>query len=272
MVVDRWTFRKCVSFLAEGHEGEPMGSAFIVCAEAPWWAVYLVTARHNLEYCDKDKPLVARFNTAESGLLNLAVPVDNWVQHSVTDVAIVRIDLPGSVQYAMSYIPMNKILRSGDKGLFEGMPTFIPSLFGQYYGRAAMHPIVRSGQLALIPDEKVIANLGPISGDREIDAFLIECMVWGGCSGAPVFVHANKDEAYLLGLINGHYPQKTKVKRTGKSHSAGTECGSQQQHDYVDQNAGIAVVIPGEAVLELLYLEHVVKERNENCGPPQRLC
>lgn len=266
MVVDKWSFRLCVVFLVQSRDrvSKPLATAFVVCEEGPWQFPYLVTARHNLEFADKKQPLFARFNTSEKNFYDLEIPFDTWEHHSTTDVAIAPLDeLPGEVQQATSYVPMRALMNTDEvkAKVREGMPVFVPSLFDQFQGKTIMHPIVRSGGLALIPDEKLIVNIGPVNGDQEIDGYLIECFVWGGCSGAPVFV-AEKDlndvsstsgigEVRLIGLINGHYPHRQKTK-------VGEDTVE------IKHNAGISIVIPAAAILELFYLPHLVDRRKKS--------
>lgn len=104
-------------------------------------------------------------------------------------------------------------------------------------------------------------SLGPVSTGT-IKAYLIEALSWGGSSGAPVFVDyfdptATSPDPWqvqpfrLLGLVNGHDEIYRDVE------FAGDVTGR------IPLNAGIAVVVPAQAILDLLSDEAVLDERKQ---------
>ncbi|MFC1908948.1 hypothetical protein ACFLXD_03695 [Chloroflexota bacterium] len=86
------------------------------------------------------------------------------------------------------------------------------------------------------------------------DAYLVESRSWGGHSGSPVFIYfpitrkpgvidfGHQQEFALLGLTQGHFDIPKDVIFTGDILGTGE----------VPLNAGIAVVIPAEKIIETL--------------------
>jgi hypothetical protein len=124
-------------------------------------------------------------------------------------------------------------------------------LFKKYSGEERMQPIVRFGRTSCLPDERVPLKLSPGSARKLVEAYLAETLSWGGESGSPVFTYGNRlsnppsvplslMSPKLVGLLHGHYPIEEKVKPLD------SQMGS------VDLNAGIAVVIPSQAIIDTL--------------------
>ena len=59
---------------------------------------------------------------------------------------------------------------------------FSVGLFTKYFGRSNLIPIVRTGNIAMMPKEKV-----PLGSFGLTDAYLIEGRSIGGLSGSPIF-------------------------------------------------------------------------------------
>src|SRR5689334_11059030 len=108
-----------------------------------------------------------------------------------------------------------------------GDEVAIVGLFYSHFGEAKNVPIVRTGNIAAMPDEPVPTSHGLT------DAYLVEVRSIGGISGSPVFTHlavrpettvlpaqpypqmerktlAKAEHAhYLLGLVQGYYTINT---------------------------------------------------------------
>jgi hypothetical protein len=112
-------------------------------------------------------------------------------------------------------------------------------LFANYTGEHRNVPILRMGNLAAYPQERV-----QVEG-VEMDAYLIEARSIGGLSGSPVFYHSHgshvgilrpsfpdmlspvsEQSFYLIGMVHGHYTAK--------------------------ENKGIAIVVPISSVLDFI--------------------
>ncbi len=78
----------------------------------------------------------------------------------------------------MSLFATDEIIKDQNIGL--GDEVFITGLFGYVAGSQKNIPIVRVGNIAMMPDEKV-----PTEGEP-MEAYLIEARSMGGLSGSPV--------------------------------------------------------------------------------------
>lgn len=72
------------------------GTAFLVVVLASGGSgySYVVTARHNLEACKKDRDLFVRLNTQNGAYKDVAISHDSWHQHPMTDAAITHFHIP----------------------------------------------------------------------------------------------------------------------------------------------------------------------------------
>jgi len=133
-------------------------------------------------------------------------------------------------------------------------------LFANYVGNVRNVPIVRVGNLAAYPEERIRVKLEQRFQERlqqrsvEIDAYLIEARSIGGLSGSPVFYHSHAahtgilrpfapemlsplpDQSfYLMGIVKGHYDQ--------------------ERDDIERVNTGIAYVTPIGKILTFIDAE-----------------
>lgn len=149
----------------------------------------------------------------------------------------------------------------------------MPALFSEFVGKDSMYPIFRRGHLALVPREKVMVQLTPRHRQPQ-EAYLIECLSWGGCSGAPVFMDHATGQARLLGILCAHFsmpvvevsPAITKSKKTRRDKRPVSRLSrlTEAQALSLSLNAGIAVVVPAQGLVDLLMLEHFVEQRERN--------
>ncbi|MDO8953522.1 MAG: hypothetical protein Q7V63_01580 [Gammaproteobacteria bacterium] len=131
-----------------------------------------------------------------------------------------------------------------------GDEVFITGLFKHYAGNTRNSPIVRIGNIALMPSEKIQVN------EHLIDAYLIESRSISGLSGSPVFVnlgdvrklddkvmHAKGDHIPpLFGLICGHFDSKKE----------GVDAISDMTSNQEKINVGIAIITPVAKLAEML--------------------
>lgn len=209
---------------------------------------YLVTARHVIDGIRNkgQEPVLMRVNQTRGSAVWIETPIDHWTPHADTsvDVAVKRTVIIPGIDH--NSIPIrnfvnDSIIKAENIGM--GDEVFLPGLFLNHYGEDRNIPIIRTGNIAAMPEEKVtVTKLG------KIDAYLIEARSIGGLSGSPVYVHVEavrySDERmptaiysgpghYLLGLMHGHYDQ---YWQSGK--------------DKV--NLGIAIVVPAAKILEVI--------------------
>jgi hypothetical protein len=276
-------YRKCVVFLfvdvPDPETGQPKrtpaGTAFLagIPAEAidpsvdtsttpsPFYR-YLVTARHVIALSRRYGSLFARIHLANGPAFFMEVPPEAWHEHPVTEVAVALLRLSGAPidhvliaieQFAIDSKVVDYRIATGDEVFFVG-------LFSEHPGVARNQPILRFGNISLMPDEKLLVNLG--DSTARIRAYLVEARSWGGHSGSPAFVYFPPDRfgnsisvgmtlpIFLLGLVQGHYDIESDVKFIG-------DVGEGR----VSMNAGIAAVVPAQEIHDLLMSEEVVDER-----------
>ena len=147
-----------------------------------------------------------------------------------------------------------------------GDETIVCGLFTAVPGTTRNIPIVRHGNIAMMPGEQIQTDLG------FADVFLVEARSIGGLSGSPVFVrhtHAirvkkekdNSDDLLfangpgitLLGLMHGHWDiRESEMNKTSIVHD--------RQHGV---NMGIGIVVPAIKIYETLYNPELVKMRRK---------
>jgi hypothetical protein len=146
--------------------------------------------------------------------------------------------LPSTLLMSNADVARNKV-EEGDSVLFTG-------LFVQMKGQTHSEPIVREGKIAMMPKEQIPTTL-PANGD----IYLVDCHVFGGNSGSPMFVNlAGQRESgliaglnyKLLGVVSGYVRESENFELQTVASYAGT----------VDANSGIATVVPAQKILDLL--------------------
>jgi hypothetical protein len=266
---------QCVVYLGKyvGNQKCFAGTGFIVCVnekdgEQEIRVSYLVTARHVVKQIQGNAFVVRanmRGGVAEDFEVNYTADGEvKWYRHptdQTADVAITPITPEMFKGTELKAIQENTILARGAAqahGIGPGDEVYIVGLFTHHTGKSRNSPIVRVGNIAMIPIDRV-----SVRGLGEVEGYLIEARSIGGLSGSPVFVHptvnlpglfkwgtnqpatavAMDDALYLLGLMCGHYDVDL--------HSVdGTPIGGPRQGDNV--NVGVGIVIPSYKILEII--------------------
>ncbi|MHB8085555.1 MAG: hypothetical protein ACYDHZ_06995 [Dehalococcoidia bacterium] len=274
---------------------------------------YLVTARHCIDEARKHQTLYVRCNLRSSATyIDAETNVDDWYHHPMSDVAAIPISsIKFPNQLGLSDLdhfglPMGLFvggapsydcpLAFGVEVMKESSPIIqrvTPSvgfevcfvgLFTQHHGEDRNLPIARFGHISMMPSQLHIELPGNI--DFKGVAYLIDCQVWGGNSGSPVFAllpHLDKTfktdvfpnfakeskshvkflhwvtevalnwDYKFLGVLNGHYPniQRTTAISKGYKEEVPIE---------TDLNSGIAIVTPADVVRQLLMENDELKE------------
>lgn len=238
--------RQCVIFLCR-EDKTIVGTAFLVVVPTKNQPnasfLHLVTARHIAEKIDGTTFFI-RANNKQNSFTYLKGEKTRWFYHHTddsVDVAVAPFWLTPDIDYRT--IPLDIFL--SDETLVQGKigigdEVYITGLFHYVAGSKRNQPIVRIGNLAMIPTEPILTKKF-----GNIEAYLIEARSIGGRSGSPVFVRESfprSGKHYLLGLMHGHW-------RTSES--------------YGNVNIGIAVVIPAKKILEVLNHPFLVNLRSK---------
>lgn len=268
--------KKCVVFLKyrdnQTKEERFAGTGFFVLLELEGLHFsYLVTAKHvivGIEQYGLDGKVLIRINEKNGGVRTVESDIKQWVDHpddTSVDIKVFAwapernydwIGLPTSM------IATNEIIKKHSIGV--GDDLFVTGLFVPRSGKTHNIPILRVGNIAAMPEEKVDINTF-----GSIDAYLIEARSIGGLSGSPVFVNLDSVRSgtiilggnqkggmggrvyYLLGIMQGHFD------------------GGESRFDDLSQdttstgriNMGIGIVIPATKLLEIINQPKLVDVR-----------
>jgi hypothetical protein len=253
---------ECVAFIgiAEPTEGtpsafkyRPAGTAFFLEVPSERIAdgrfVFLVTAKHvavNLE----GRPFGVRLNTHEGGAtVATGDATVRWWLHPDPTVDIAMIQWGPPAQIKRKHIPLGMVLTEEARGASSidvGDEVYVTGLFVHHFGTHQNQPIVRTGNIAMVPTEPVMTSIG---GMR---AYLIESRSIGGLSGSPVFVREPREVGFgllrLLGVVHGHWDIPPEAKNDGLDFAVNVASAV---------NMGIAIVTPAERILEVLAVDEL---------------
>ncbi len=271
-------FKSVVAFIyIKNEKGEliPNGTAFFVAVKNPSdpniSSVNLVTAKHVLckpdtsEYRDN---VFVRLNKKEGGSETVLIPISTKGEkrtvftHSDPNVDIAVIPcLPNQAKFDFKCLSDDMIITKKaykDLKIREGSEVFFTGLFSRHPGVERNYPIVRFGRVALVTDEKIEWKPG-----KKMDLYLIEAGSYGGNSGAPVFFALGSDREpgklilgstiyKLAGIMKGSFSDVREIKVVDTK---------KKRVPVALSNMGIAAVVPGYKLHEVLFSEEVKKTR-----------
>jgi hypothetical protein len=258
--------------------GEPHATGFFISVpcEHPEMqakgacAVYFVTAKHVLDGLKKSEIFFA-VNKIGGGKTTMERIIgDRWWYHptdKTADVAVAQV----WPSYDADLISVN-IMQLGTPELLSavnigiGDEVYSTGLFLPVDGTHQNVPILRQGNLAMMPAEQIQTELG------YADMYLVEARSLGGISGSPVFVRPTIEfkvperktgkvmdvfgaglGAILLGLMHGHWDIKEQEMNQARF-------VHDRKHGV---NMGIAMVVPAIKILETINQEALVNIRRE---------
>lgn len=236
---------------------------------------YTITAKHVIERIAEkgDGKVYLRMNLRTGGVDYIEKNLADWVFHDKDDsVDVAVLDfLPSADRFEYLVFPLEGTAKDfkGDKLEFGiGDEVFITGLFRYHTGEERNLPIIRVGNIAALPEEKIqTKQFG------EIDAYLIEAHSIGGLSGSPVFVHVEGERVYdslpkevkklmqdyvkhtafsWIGIVHGHWDVEIPFPDTPVLHHVKPK----------SINVGIAIVIPEEKVLEVIRHPKLIETKN----------
>jgi hypothetical protein len=288
------SMRKCVVYCARTYKAGPevrvssCGTGFLVSVPNPvdpdLVTFFVVTAKHVAAELLKGDWLI-RVNTTDGKSSDFHGTRDQrWWFHPTrpecVDVAV--IPFPGVSDGVLdaASVPLSMFL--DEKTIHEvnigaGDEVHITGIFNQMTKHSRNLPIVRTGNVALIPEAGTVvaqATLGQGTEPVGIEGYLIEARSIGGLSGSPTFVRATgtiqspsqnkvtgKMESrewsvpgpyYLLGLMHGHWEILSEKRND-------PEPGTARRGDLGSVNMGIAIVVPARQIKEVLAHPELVE-------------
>jgi hypothetical protein len=255
---------RSVGFIGEATQDDSSGVSGDLCATGFFISVpfsspelaehrmgYFVTAAHVAKDLS-DKPIYFLVNKRGGGVTGIGnVCASQWWTHptdKTADAAIIPIGPQPDAD--VKAIAQKDFVTQGDisdKQVGVGDEVFITGLFTEAPGLTRNMPLVRHGNIAMLPDEQIQTELG------YADVYLVEARSIGGMSGSPVFVRAadEGEEApqvgstkgmKLLGLMHGHWDIKeSEINKASIVHDRKRGV-----------NLGIGVVVPATKIVEIL--------------------
>jgi hypothetical protein len=261
----------CVGFIS--HDTPTIkygGTVFLVGTVGTFGNVFLhlVTARHVAEKIDPGN-FVVGFNGKNGGkILIKSAEGSRWWYHPTeresVDVAVTLFATEEIAEYKLQWIPEDMFVtdeRMKEYHIGIGDQVNVVGLFTRFSGQKKHIPIVRTGNLAMVPDEPI-----PVKDFGQMEAYLAEGRSIGGLSGSPVFVRNTvglpnlfdlqkkpifalvMGQLHFLGLMHGHWDVPTNF-------NAG------QQLEWV--NMGVSIIVPAKKILETINHPEIVEMRNE---------
>lgn len=261
------TLASAVIFLFAAGGQQPLGTAFIVGYPIPGSSQkvvpLVVTAKHVVG--DQTK-VIGRFTTKEGktpatveyDLAALRLAGDLW-EHQDPGVDLLVFRTLHFEQAKYNAVPLDLIaskqtfvaqqIQSTDRVVW-------PGLLVNFMGSARNYPVLRSGYVALIPDEPV--QMRYRVGTRDIETrqevLLVDGTAVPGASGSPVFLWPGPrlqggafavggTQPHVLGVLHGFYPAipreilEINVSRTARLFA---------------ENSGVAIIFPAWRLREIL--------------------
>jgi hypothetical protein len=198
-------------------------------------------------------------NIAQEGPLNAlgnvpwTVPVDESIDLAVLPMA------PDQALFDYSTLPISNFVTDDlvkEQKITDGDPVLFAGFFWQFPGKKRMEPIIRQGNIAMMPEEKI-----PFLRMAE-KVYLADLHVFGGNSGSPVFVnlagfHNGKltfgFEYRLLGVINAEVTEDENFNLELTTTMKGKVAG----------NSGVSTIVPAEELRALLDDPRLQKLRDD---------
>ncbi len=255
--------------LSGGAEIKFGGTAFIVGVrmDANMGLAHLVTAKHVAEAIEPAEAVIA-MNGKDGEPLFLRTGDTQWFHHPTekdsVDVAVIPFGSLRFGEYDITWIPeemfaTDKRIAEFDIGLGDEIVAI--GLFTRFFGSSHLVPIVRTGNIAMMPKDKL-----PIKDFGEMEAYLAEGRSIGGLSGSPVFVRntvkmpvQTKDGSsaqlsglggmHLLGLMHGHWEVPLSFSDVEQAEAV---------------NMGVSIITPAKKILEVLYHPELIAMRKEH--------
>jgi hypothetical protein len=245
------------------------GTAFVVGVrvDEKFGLAHLVTAKHVAEAIEPAETVIA-MNGKDGAPLFLRTGEQKWFYHPTekdsVDVAVLPFGSARFTEYDITWIPEQIFATDGRIADFDiglGDEIIAIGLFTRFFGSTHLIPLVRTGNIAMMPKDRVpTKDFGPM------EAYLAEGRSIGGLSGSPVFVRntvnlpipgpkgsvkylAGLGGFHLLGLMHGHWEVPASFSAL-------------EQVEAV--NMGVSIIVPAKKILEVLYHPELIAMRKEH--------
>jgi hypothetical protein len=223
---------------------------------------YFITAKHIIDKIVGGNDVPVMIANSESGLEIMAGTMGEWRYHPSDlscDVAARAFDWTQRLELlAIEAEHLLTTPRIEQLQIGIGNEIFMPGLFAPAANFERLHPIIRYGNIAMLPPEPIQTRKGAFT-----DLYLMEVRSIGGLSGAPVFVRQTvsygpagvKDHAdwiygtggrhYLLGMARSHWDiEESDINKYFPAYTD-SEKGK-------GVNMGIGIVTPSYKIIETL--------------------
>jgi len=273
---------KCVGYVCEQSHSDAMGvygnawaTGFFVSLPCELEELlehrmhYFVTAKHVVnDLKDRDIFITANKKT-EGTTSNFSVLEHRFWTHPTdpnADVAVIQVGIDPTadvISVALEDFGVLSRLREWRIGIGDDIHAV--GLFSAVPGDSSNTPIVRCGNIAMMPPEPIQTELG------YTDAYLVEARSIGGMSGSPIFVRPTIQQRVkstdgkniwvyysgagetLLGMVQGHWDiREEDINKPSFVHDRKRGV-----------NYGIAVVVPAFKIYETLYSQALIQMRRE---------
>ncbi|MGA3186305.1 MAG: hypothetical protein ABSF22_04280 [Bryobacteraceae bacterium] len=256
---------KCVGYVAEfltsdssGEDYELEGSGFFIgvpCLTIPDLRFhYFATAAHVVRGLDPERTKI--IVNHKNGTRTVITPPE-WYFHDDPSVDAAVMPYINRPAFDTMYVGTELFLSSEkmkERMIGIGDDVFFPGLFQFAPGTKQNHPILRHGNIAMLPETQIQMDAG------FAHVYLVEARSIGGISGSPVFTRetvsletrgADTEKGLIIGIGN-----KFHLLGMARSHWDLNERDINSYSGVQDRprgvNMGIAAVTPAGAILEIL--------------------
>jgi len=242
---------KCVVFIGKvsdpaGFTFTPLGTGFIYSAfHEDTRFDYIVTCHHVIKLFEGDKVWI-RVNLKNGESSTFSVLKDSWVHDPLQDISILSHPI-GELADVTRIVERDIITKETikEREIWPGELTFSVGLFTSHYDTIHNMPIVRMGNIAAFPEDKIFTDTGHVKG------YLIETHSIGGLSGSPVFINRSswgsiaemKDyhvHCMCLGMMRGRL----------NTQDANDVVAGNSVADTI--NTGIGIVVPAKVIMNFI--------------------
>jgi len=264
--------KKCVCFIGienAQHQFIPLGTAFFAGLNCDGFHFcFLVTAMHVLEQIRGDH-FYARINTHQGEARTIRLPKNHLRPDDKSlDIALVPVTLDTTIyDYLVIELSREAWKKECEKYISPeaGEEVLVVGVYTSHFGSVKNIPIVRTGHIAAMPQEKVRTNIGYVTG------YLIEVHSIAGLSGSLVYlavpttrVKDNKFE-YMqgdavpipIGILIGHHVIETKEDEILVPKFQNDAEFEAKNSGLEERRTGFAVVVAIENLFDYMETEKV---------------